>query len=65
VFLGAAITGGSRPDVAAIFGSQFARSGFGLPAGSLSPGEYQISVFAHSAVTGTFNHAIGVAITVY
>jgi hypothetical protein len=65
VFLGAAITGGSRPDVAAIFGSQFARSGFGLLAGSLSPGEYQISVFAHSAVTGTFNHAIGVAITVY
>jgi hypothetical protein len=31
----------------------------------LAPGQYQIVVFAHSTVTGTFNQSRVVAITVF
>jgi hypothetical protein len=63
VFLGVASVGGNRPDLAAIFGSQFAGAGFGLSVSGLAPGAYQLAVFAHSAVTGTFA-AAQVAVTV-
>lgn len=57
LFVGAGVTGGYRPDVAAFAGNwQFMASGFTV-AGSLPPGDYNLVVFAHSSVTGTFNNA--------
>jgi hypothetical protein len=57
IFLGVADSGGVRPDVGAVFGSQFTRSGFGLIVPSLAPGSYQVFAFPHSSVTGTFNQS--------
>jgi hypothetical protein len=55
VFLGAASRGGSRPDVATIFGNPgFVESGYRLTARGLSPGFYHIVVYAHSTVIGTW-----------
>jgi hypothetical protein len=53
-FLGAAGFG-PRPDVGTVFGSQFTVSGFGLGSAVLPSGTYDLQVFAHSTVTGTFN----------
>lgn len=64
MFVGAGTVGGYRPDVAAAFVNwQFMPSGFTV-AGSLPPGEYNLVVFSHSSVTGTFNQAILVRIRV-
>jgi hypothetical protein len=59
LFLGQATPAGSRPDVGAIYGSQFTNSGFtliivGLPPGP-PPGTYLLGVYAHSTVSGSFN----------
>ena len=54
-FLGAASYGSSRSDVAAIFGSSFGASGYSLSVSGLASGTYDITVFARSTVTGTFN----------
>jgi len=64
VFLGAANYGGARPDVGGAFGAQFTSSGYGLTVSGLSPGPYQIVVFAHSSVTGTFSNSRSVNVTV-
>ncbi|OFW08773.1 MAG: hypothetical protein A3H96_04845 [Acidobacteria bacterium RIFCSPLOWO2_02_FULL_67_36] len=64
VFLGVAGYGGVRGDVGAIFGSRFTNSGYNLVVSSLPAGTYQIAVYAHSAVTGTFNQARAVTVTV-
>ncbi|HYT66138.1 MAG TPA: hypothetical protein VEL51_06970 [Vicinamibacterales bacterium] len=62
VFVGVANYGIARPDVAAFFGSsRFTNSGWGF-AGSLAPGDYNVVVYAHSAVTGTFNNVSVVAV---
>ena len=53
-FIGTAIHGGPRPDVAAVYGDHFARSGYGLMVQGLSPGIYDIAVFAHSTVRQDF-----------
>jgi hypothetical protein len=63
-FLGVAPYGGSRPDVAGIFGSRFEPSGFTLTAPALAPGSYQIVAYAHSAVTHGFDSWAVSAITV-
>ena len=64
IWLGAANMGVSRPDVAAVFGSaNYATSGFGMSA-SLPPGSYDVNVFAHSLVSGTFNNVQTKRITV-
>ena len=63
VFVGATNVGGPRPDIGAWLGSQFSTAGFNLT-GTLAPGTYTLVVFAHSAVTGTFNNAQTVNITV-
>ena len=55
IFLGAAQLGVARPDVAAIFGSRFLNSGFNLLAGPVSPGTYDVVVFARSSATMTFD----------
>ena len=63
-FLGVGTVGVSRPDVAAAFGPWGARSGYSLHVSGLSPGVYDVVVYAHSSVTGTFNNAQVVRITV-
>ena len=64
IFLGVAALGGSRPDVGAVYGSQFNNSGYNLLAQGLSPGVYQIVVYARSTITGTFNNSRAVVVTV-
>ena len=57
VGLGVASYGGSRPDVAAAYGSsQFTNSGWGLSwdTSGLSPGSHTLYVYAYSTVTGTW-----------
>jgi hypothetical protein len=53
-FVGTA-TFGPRPDVGAVFGSQFTNAGFVLAGASLPSGTYDLAVYARSTVTGTFN----------
>ena len=62
-FVGVAALGGARPDVAALFGPSGAASGYAMMA-ALPPGVYDIIVFARSTVTGTFNDALSIRITV-
>jgi hypothetical protein len=64
VFVGTATLGYSRPDVAAAFGPPGASSGYGLIA-TLAPGTYDLVVFAHSTVTGTFNQSQVVRVIVH
>jgi Tol biopolymer transport system component len=54
IFLGATAYGGARPDVAAVQGDRFTDSGFGLIVQGLSPGEYDLAVFAWSTEIGGF-----------
>jgi hypothetical protein len=63
-FLGAAAYGGTRPDVAAIYGNQFRDSGYGLEVSDLPAGTYDLAVFAWSNVTGGFVPASTVRVTV-
>jgi hypothetical protein len=65
IFLGTAQLGAARNDVGGIYGAQFTNSGYNLAVSGLAPGQYQIVVFAHSTVTGTFNQSRVVAITVF
>jgi hypothetical protein len=55
MFAGAAMIGDPRPDLAALFGAQFANVGYHLSVSSLPPDTYTLVVYAHSSVTGTFN----------
>jgi hypothetical protein len=63
VFLGVAGFG-NRPDVAAAFGAQFLRSGFGLLAAGLAPGTWDIVLSGHSTISGGFDFARTVRVTV-
>ena len=54
-FVDQATLGGGRPDVAAVFGSQFGSAGFNFLMDGLAPGQYIIGVYAHSAVSGAFD----------
>ena len=49
IFVGQAAYGGKRPDVAAIYGDRFLKSGFGLRVSNLEPGDYTLAVFAWSS----------------
>jgi hypothetical protein len=64
-FLGQAASFTNRFDVGEIFGTQFTRSGYrvNIP-GNLALGEWDLVVYARSAVTGTFNNAKVVRISV-
>jgi hypothetical protein len=63
-FIGVADTGGVRGDVGAAYGSQFTNSGYNVTVSGLPPGQYQIVVYAHSTVTGTFNQSRVVTVVV-
>jgi hypothetical protein len=76
VFLGVASYGGVRPDVSRLFDPplclsnpysplcRFGRSAFGLVIDGLPGGAYQLVAFAHSSVTGRFDIARYVDVTV-
>jgi hypothetical protein len=53
-----------RPDVAAFYGGQYARAGFHVDIAGLAPGVYDIVVYGHSSVSGTFNIQRVVRVTV-
>jgi hypothetical protein len=64
IFVGAAQYGVPRADVGAALGSpRFTNSGFSLT-GALASGIYDLRVFAHSTLTGTFNNEQSVRIAV-
>ena len=63
IFLGAAAYGGARADVGAIFGARFTNSGFGLTAQGLAAGVYQLVAYAHSSVSGRFDAAQAITVT--
>jgi hypothetical protein len=64
IFLGPATYGGARPDVAAVYGTRFDGSGYGMIVSTLLPGTYDIAVFAYSTVLNTFTPAKVVRVTV-
>jgi hypothetical protein len=55
VFGGVATLNLPRPDVAALFGAQYAQAGFSVNVAGLAPGVYDVVVFGHSSVSGAFN----------
>jgi glucose/arabinose dehydrogenase len=55
---------GDRPDVAAFFGAQFRASGYSVVSSSPPPGVWDLVVFAHSSVSGTFDAVQVVRVTV-
>lgn len=63
-YLGQAIYGGSRGDVAAVHGSDFEEVAFDLVASGLTPGTYDLAVFARRTATGKFESTQVVRITV-
>lgn len=64
IFLGSAMIGASRPDVAAYFGAAYERTGFNLTAPVLTPGRYQVVVFGRSLVSGGFDASAWANVTV-
>ena len=64
IFLGPAIYGGARPDVAAVYGARFSDSGYGIIVSTLPPGTYDIAVFSYSTVVNNFTPAKVVRVTV-
>jgi hypothetical protein len=64
IFLGAAAYGGARDDVAAVHGDHVRDSGFGLFVQGLTPGNYDLAVFAWSTELADFAPAKVVRVTV-
>jgi hypothetical protein len=62
IFGGVATLGGARPDVGAVFGTQFSTAGFSLNV-TLPDGAYQLVTYAHLVSTGAFSIAQAVSIT--
>jgi hypothetical protein len=56
IFLQQIVVGNARPDIAAVYGSQFASSGYSSTISGLTPGTYRLYVYGHSVVAGTFNN---------
>jgi hypothetical protein len=65
IFLGTASYGSPRSDVAGLFGSRFANSGYNLTVNNLTPGaSYRIVVFAKSTTTNDVANTATVNVTV-
>jgi hypothetical protein len=64
VFVGLAALGGTRPDVAAVYGRRFTKSGYGVTGTGLPAGDYDLAVFAWSTVRQGFVPAKTVRVTV-
>jgi hypothetical protein len=60
IFLGVAAVGFTRGDIGSVYGARFTNSGYILnvnaAASGLTPGIYNIVVWAHSTATGSFNN---------
>jgi hypothetical protein len=63
-FLGAATLNGVRPDVAAVYGTQFERAGWALSVAGLAPGAYDVTAYVWRTRTQQFEDARTVRITV-
>jgi hypothetical protein len=63
-FAGLATLRDPRPDVAALYGGQYVRAGFHIDIAGLAPGTYDVVVYGHSSVSGTFNVQRVIRITV-
>ena len=64
IWVGAAVLGGARPDVAAVYGDRFGAAGYGLSVQGLAPGTYDLAVFAYSTVRQGFMPAKTVRVVV-
>jgi hypothetical protein len=64
IFLGAAMYGVGRGDVAESMGWDFAWTGFTLNVAGLKPGVYTIRAFAHCTQTGTFDAVASAQVTI-
>jgi len=67
VFFSPAKYGGSRPDVASIFGPQFVNSAYSVTTSSLPNGLYLIVVYMHSSLSQSWTaltRVVGVGVTV-
>jgi hypothetical protein len=64
IFVGQAQYGIDRPDVGAVFGAQFIKTGYATVATGLPSGVYDVAVYMHSTVAGTFNAVRVVRVTV-
>jgi hypothetical protein len=64
IWIGVATYGGMRPDVGAVYGERFTKSGYGIYVSDLPPGTYDLAVFAHSMVMGEFAPARTVRVTI-
>lgn len=64
IFLGEAIYGVARQDVADLYGAAKLHSGYNFVVSGLAPGTYLIAVFPRSTVTGAFGLASTVTVTV-
>jgi hypothetical protein len=67
IYLGSAIMGTFRPDVAALYGQRYDHAGWDLVVDrnilGLTPGVYNIVPNAHSSVSGTFNNLAIIQVT--
>jgi len=64
IFVGIASYGAVRSDIGSLFGGSFTNSGFNLGVSGLPKGTYDLSISAYSTVTGSFNQARAVRITI-
>ena len=64
VFVGAAEYGRPRGDVAALLGSLYVNSGYGLTVRGLTPGVYTLVAFGRSTRTGAFSLTRSISITI-
>jgi hypothetical protein len=63
IWAGVASYGAARADLGALMGAQFTNSGFNAIV-TLPPGTYDLVIYSHSTVTGSFNTARSVRIVV-
>ena len=56
--------GGSRPDVAGIYGPQFGAAGFNLAAPALAPGTYDVTAYVWNIRTARWEDARTVSVNV-
>ncbi len=65
VLLGAVQPAGTRSDIAGIFGTSYAKSGFNLRAPWIKPGHYYLAVYGRNASTGAFDasHVVDITVT--